>query len=176
MAYGEIRAIDWSCRSYRLGHHPHWIQAKKAVEEDQPVVDVAITVHDDGRVVLAGDDPNLTMRNHDPVRLRSGVDHCGRAVWKPRHHVLSVPGLFGYVFNLDALDERTECWPGPPKSAPLATVQYEQRKLSSPEAEVADAVAHCHHGPIPRSWASSQQRQVVHVLLFARRQAGIGLA
>ena len=29
MAYGEIRAIDWSCRSYRLGHHPHLIQAKR---------------------------------------------------------------------------------------------------------------------------------------------------
>ena len=83
MAYGEIRAIDRSCRSYRPSHHPHWIQAKKAVEEDQPVVDVAITVHDDGRVVLDGDDLNLTMWNHDPVRLRSGVDYCGRACGSP---------------------------------------------------------------------------------------------
>ena len=102
--------------------HPQCLRTS-GEEEDQPVVDVAITVHDDGRVVLDGDDLNLTMWNHDPVRLRSGVDYCGRAVWKPRYHVLSVPGLFGYVFNLDALDERTECWPGPPKSAPLATVQ-----------------------------------------------------
>jgi hypothetical protein len=28
MAFGEIRAIDRSCRSYRPGHQVHWIQAK----------------------------------------------------------------------------------------------------------------------------------------------------
>ena len=86
MAYGEIRAIDRSCPSYRPGHHPPWIQAKKAVEEDQPVVDVASTVHDDGRVVLDGDDLNLTMWNHDPDRLLSAVPPgpCGVEAPVPR--------------------------------------------------------------------------------------------
>ena len=123
MAIGEIRAIDRSCRSYRPGHQVHWIQAKKSVEEEQPVIDVAVVVHDDGRVGIEGDELKLTMWNHDPDRLRSAWDHWGRAVWKPRYHVLSVPGLFGYIFNMATLDKRTDCWPGPPKSAPLATVQ-----------------------------------------------------
>ena len=50
MSFGEIRAIDRSCRSYRPGHQVHWMQAKKSVEEQQPVIDVAVVVHDDGRV------------------------------------------------------------------------------------------------------------------------------
>jgi hypothetical protein len=52
--------------------------------------------------------------NHDPDRLRDAVDYCGRGrgVWKPRFHVLAVPGPSGYLFNLAALDERTPCHPG----------------------------------------------------------------
>ena len=123
MPYNKIRPIDRSCGSYRPGHQVHWIQAKKAVEEEQPVIDVAIVVHDDGRVDIQGGDLNLTAWNHDPQRLQSALDYWGRAVWKPRYHVLSLPGLFGYVFSMATLDKRTECWPGPPKSAPLATVQ-----------------------------------------------------
>jgi len=49
MAVGEIRAIDRSCRSYRPGHQVHWIQAKKSAEDQQPVIDVAVVVRDDGR-------------------------------------------------------------------------------------------------------------------------------
>ena len=44
------------------------------------LIDVAIVVHDDGRVVIDGDDLNLTVWDHDPVRLRSAVDYWGRAV------------------------------------------------------------------------------------------------
>ena len=40
MPYNEIRAIDRSCGSYRPGHQVHWIQAKKAVDEQPPVIDV----------------------------------------------------------------------------------------------------------------------------------------
>ena len=119
MPYGEIRAIDRSCRSYRPGHQVHWIQAKKSVEEEQPVIDVAVVVHDDGRVDIEGDELNRTLWHHDPDRLRSAVDHWGRAVWKPRYHILSLPGLFGYVFNLAALQERTPCKPGGNMAAPL---------------------------------------------------------
>jgi hypothetical protein len=61
---------------------------------------------------IQGDDLNLTAWNHDPQRLQSVLDHWGRAVWKPRYHVLSVPGLFGYVLNMAALHERTPCKPG----------------------------------------------------------------
>ena len=84
MSFGEIRAIDRFCKSYRPGHQVHWIQAKKAVEEQQPVIGVAVVVHDDGRVDIDGDDLNLTLWNHDPDRLRSVLDYWGRAVWKPR--------------------------------------------------------------------------------------------
>ena len=66
MPYGEIRPIDRSCGSYRPGHQAHWIQAKKSVEEQQPVIDVAVDVHDDGRVELEADQLHLTMWNHDP--------------------------------------------------------------------------------------------------------------
>ena len=123
MSFGEIRAIDRFCKSYRPGHHVHWIQAKKAVEEEQPVIGVAVVVHDDGRVDIDGDDLNLTLWNHDPDRLRSVLDYWDRAVWKPRYHVLSLPGLFGNVFNLAALEERTPCTPGVDKGAPPAATE-----------------------------------------------------
>ena len=101
-----------STATYRPGHQVDWIQAKKAVEDQQPVIDVAVVVHDDGHVDNEADDLNLTLWHHDPDRLRSAVDHWGRAVWKPRYHVLSLPELFGYVFNMAALQERTPCKPG----------------------------------------------------------------
>jgi len=83
MAFGEIRAIDRSCRSYRPGHQVHWIQAKKSVEDQQPVIDVAVVVHDDGRVGIEGDELKLAMWNHDPAGLQSAVYPRGHAVWKP---------------------------------------------------------------------------------------------
>ena len=113
MSHKEIRPVDRSCKSYRPGHQVHWIQAKKSAEEGQPVIDVAVVVHDDGRVDIQADDLNLTAWNHDPQRLQSAVDYWGRAVWKPRYHMLTLPGLFGYAFNLAALlDGRTPCTPG----------------------------------------------------------------
>ena len=39
MPYNEIRAIDRSCKSYRSSHQVHGIQAKKSVEEEQPVIE-----------------------------------------------------------------------------------------------------------------------------------------
>ena len=109
MPYNEIRAIDRSCGSYRPDHQVHWIQAKKSVEEQQPVIDVAVVVHDDGRVDIHGDDLNLTAWSHDRDRLQSAVDYRGRAVWKPRYHVLNLPGVFGSVFNLAALEAQSPC-------------------------------------------------------------------
>jgi hypothetical protein len=123
MSFGEIRAIDRSCRSYRPGHQVHWIQAKKSVEDEQPVIDVSIVVHDDGRVDIEGDELELTLWNHDPDRLQSALDYCGRAVWKPRYHILSLPGLFGHVFNLASVGDRTPCKPGVHEAAPPAATE-----------------------------------------------------
>ena len=130
MPYNEIRAINRSCRSYRPGHQVHWIRAqvhwiraKKSVEEEQPVIDVTVVVHDDGRVDIQADDLNLTAWNHDPQRLQSAVDYWGRAVWKPRYHALSLPGLFGYVFNLAPRHERTPCKPSALSASPPAATE-----------------------------------------------------
>jgi hypothetical protein len=108
--YG-IRPIDRFCGSYGPGHQVHWIQAKKSAEQG-PMIHVSVVVHDDGCVDLEGPELKLTMWNHDPDRLRDAVDYAGRAVWKPRFHVLAVPGPSGYLFYLAALDERTPCHPG----------------------------------------------------------------
>src|SRR5271166_2301830 len=78
------------------------------------MIDVSIVVHLDGRIDLEGDELKLAMWNHDPDRLRDAVNYAGRgrAVWKPRFHVLAVPGPSGYLFNLAALDQRTPCHTG----------------------------------------------------------------
>jgi hypothetical protein len=108
-----IRPVDRSCGSYGLGHQVHWKQAKKSAEE-WPVIHVSMVVHDDGRIDLEGHELKLTMLNHDPDRLRDAVEYRGRgrAVWKPRFHVLAMPGPSGYLFSLAALDNRTPCHPG----------------------------------------------------------------
>ena len=60
------------------------------------------------------------MWNHDPDRLREAVNYCGRAVWKPRFHVLAVPGPSGYLFSMATSDNRTPCIE---KVAPPAELQ-----------------------------------------------------
>jgi hypothetical protein len=107
MSYYEIRPINRSCGSYGPGHQMHWIQAKKSWEDEQPVIEVSIVVHLDGCVDLEGYDLKVAMWNHHPERLRDAVDYRGRGrgVWKPRFHVLAVPGPSGYLFNLAALDK-----------------------------------------------------------------------
>jgi hypothetical protein len=50
MYHKEIRPVDRSCKSYRHGHQVHWIQAKKSVAEEQPVIYVSAVVHDDGQI------------------------------------------------------------------------------------------------------------------------------
>jgi hypothetical protein len=96
--------------------------------------DPAITDALDSPSVLLTDVIRTVMTglwNHDPDRLQSAWQCRGRAVWKPRYHVLSLPGLFGHVFNMAALDKRTECWHGPPKSTPLTTIQWPGMNSSS---------------------------------------------
>ena len=73
-----IRPVDRSCGSYGPGHQVHWIQAKKSAENPQPVIDVSIVVHPDGRVDFEGDELKLAMWNHDPGRLRYAVEYWGR--------------------------------------------------------------------------------------------------
>ena len=73
----EIRPVDRSCKSYRPGHQVHWIQAKKSVEEEQPVIYVSVVVHDDGQIDIEGHDLSLVMWNHDPASLEVGVGSPG---------------------------------------------------------------------------------------------------
>jgi hypothetical protein len=71
------------------------------------------------------------MWNHDPGRLRDAVDYPGPggAVWKPRFHVLAVPGPSGYLFNLAALDERTPCHPGARQAPGESTPDFLARAM-----------------------------------------------
>ena len=87
MPYNKIRPIDRSYGSYRPGHQVHWIQAKKSMEEQQPVIYVSAVVHDDGQIDIEGHDLSLELWNHDPPRLRSALGYRARVVWKPRYHV-----------------------------------------------------------------------------------------
>ena len=135
MPYDDIRPVDHSCKSYRPGHQVHWIQAKKSREEGQPLIDVTVVVHDDGRVTLHGEQLNLTMWNHDPARLQSAWDSLGRAVWKPRFHVLTMPGLSGYGFSLATTDRHSACvreadlTPLPDTATTLDRVRRDAREL-----------------------------------------------
>ena len=86
MPYNEIRAINRSCRSYRPGHQVHWIRAqvhwiraKKSVEEEQPVIDVTVVVHDDGRVDIQADDLNLTAWNQRSAATAVSGGNTGAA-------------------------------------------------------------------------------------------------
>ena len=110
MTQNEIGCTDRAaCRSYRPGHHVHWIQAKKSWEPGQPEIEVTIVVHDDGRVDLHAEGLDESMWNHDPARLRRAWASYGRAVWKPQFHVLNVPGPFGFAFNLAAAHDSSTC-------------------------------------------------------------------
>ena len=57
-----------------------------------------------------------------------------------------------------------------------STARYEQRKLSHPDAEVADAVAHGDPGRIPVRGRPAVGDMVGHVLLLTRSHPGIGSA
>jgi hypothetical protein len=106
----ETRPIKPSCGIFLPGHTVHWIQGKKSAEPWQPVIPVSFVVHDDGLVDIEGSDLKLTLWNHGPGLLRSEFSSGGgRAVWKPRFHVLAVPGPSGRVFNMARPDERTPC-------------------------------------------------------------------
>ena len=106
----EARPIEPSCAIFLPGHCVHWIQGKKSVEPEQPVIPVSLVVHDDGIVDIEGSDLKLTLWNHSPALLLSALNSwAGRAWWKPRFHVLVVPGPSGRAFNVARLDERTAC-------------------------------------------------------------------
>ena len=101
--------IDQSCGSYRPGHQVHWIHAKKASEKDQPLIAVSVTFRGDGWVDIEGRDLSLTLWTHEATRLHQVWDTCERAVWKPKWHMLSLPGPNGSYFNMATWDERTPC-------------------------------------------------------------------
>ena len=101
--------VDRSCGSYRPGHQVHWIHAKKASEKDQPLIAVSVTFRGYGWVDIQGRDLSLTLWTHEATRLHQAWDGCGRAVWKPRWHMLSLPGPSGSFFNMATWDRRTPC-------------------------------------------------------------------
>jgi len=129
MSHYGIRPVDRSCGSYGPGHQVHWVQARKSAENPQPVSHVSVVVHDDGRVDLEGHELQATMWNHDPDRLRDAVRDRGRGIWKPRFHVLAVPGPSGYLFNLAALDERTPCHPSARQAPGESTPDFLARAM-----------------------------------------------
>jgi hypothetical protein len=106
----ETRPIKPSCGTFLPGHTVHWIQGKKSGEPGQPVIPVSLVVHDDGLVDIEASDLKLTLWNHSPGLLRRAFNSwAGRAWWKPRFHVLAVPGPSGCAFNMAQLDELTPC-------------------------------------------------------------------
>jgi hypothetical protein len=127
MSYYGIRPINRSCGSYGPGHQMHWIQAKKSWEDEQPMIDVSIVVHHDGRVDLEGDELKLTMWNHDPDHLRSALCFGGRAEWKPKYHVLYV--IPSGSFNLTTLDKVEPCKPPIRRETTETTRQFIERAM-----------------------------------------------
>ena len=101
--------VGRSCGSYRPGHEVHWIHAKKAGESDQPLIDVSITFRGHGWVEIQGEDLSLMLWSHEAARLHQEWDRCGHAVWKPRWHMLNLPGPDGSAFNMATWDQRTPC-------------------------------------------------------------------
>jgi hypothetical protein len=69
----EIRPINRSCGSYGPGHQMHWIQAKKSWEDEQPMIDVSIVVHHDGRIDLEGDELKLAGGEPDSIAAVTGA-------------------------------------------------------------------------------------------------------
>jgi hypothetical protein len=101
--------VDRSCGSYRPGHQVHWIHAKKASEKAQSVINVSIAFRGYGWVDIEGSDLSMILWTHGATRLRQAWDTCGRAVWKPRWHMLCLPGPSGSAFNMATWDQRTPC-------------------------------------------------------------------
>jgi hypothetical protein len=60
-------------------------------------------------VEIRGEELSLTLWTHEATRLRQAWDTYGHAVWKPRWHVLSLPGPSGVTFNMATWDRRTPC-------------------------------------------------------------------
>ena len=47
--------------------------------------------------------------SHEAARLHQAWDRCGHAVWKPRWHMLNLPGPDRSAFNMATWDQRTPC-------------------------------------------------------------------
>jgi len=112
---------DPQCGSFRPGHQLVAGQCFTSVLKPTVVFAVTAAMQGDGVVRLEWDGESLERWNHRPeiveaALLRSG----GVAEWRPEWHVLIVPPAVlaneRNVFNLAALDERTECFTG--SSAP----------------------------------------------------------
>ncbi len=84
-------------------------------------------VHDNGQVEIEGDDLKLTLWYHDPDRLRSALCFGGRAVWKPKYHVLYV--ISSGSFNLATLDKVAPCRPPIHRRPTETTRQFIERAM-----------------------------------------------
>jgi hypothetical protein len=80
------------CRSYKLGHHVHWIQGIKSSAGATVVIPVSVVVHPSGRVQLRGDGLSLECWNHTPGAIQASLprnpDHAV-VWWMPEWHMLS---------------------------------------------------------------------------------------
>ena len=78
-------------------------------ERDQPLIAVSIVFRGYGWVDLEANDFTMKLWTDEATCLRQAWDLYERAVWKPRWHVLSLPGPRGAVFNMARWDRRTPC-------------------------------------------------------------------
>ncbi len=112
----DLSGTDNQCHSYRPGHLVHWIHFNHSMREPSAVIPVTAEVDDDGMVHIDGDDLSLVRWNHRPALVREALRRFGgRAVWKPRWHLLAVPeeASFGgarSVFNVATPEERRDCY------------------------------------------------------------------
>lgn len=108
------------CGSYRPGHQPHYIQARKAAEDrdNLPLHGVVVAVELNGIVVVRLPDGERRFWNHDPQRLKDIVG-VGRRVRYQERWGLLLHGSFGhrYLFSLGQPSEPPEV---PCRPAPLA--------------------------------------------------------
>ena len=99
---------DRSCGSCRPGHQVHWITPRRPgrkINPDRRIDHVSWL----WGVEIRGEELSLTLWTHEATRLRQAWDTYGHAVWKPRWHVLSLPGPSGVTFNMATWDRRTPC-------------------------------------------------------------------
>jgi len=87
------------CRLFLPGHHPHWIQVRKGMEDTErpPRAGRLIDVSPQGLIVIEVDGQELRIWNHDPLRLiEASALGDGRIRYQASWRLLFAGG--GYTF------------------------------------------------------------------------------